>query len=154
MESGRPKSSKKVLQEVSKIKYTNVNGLWSKRLEMEELLEREKPDMMILSETKWKSEWGNPDIGKGKYDFGIKNGKGKGGGGGVMILTGKDIRVQKVEITEKKTEIVKVVVKTDQEGDRTYIGVYVPPRTNAWERREYEDFFFIRKEPAKGINKK
>ena len=51
MESGRPKDKEKVLQEVSKIWYTNVNGLMSKRLELEQSLEREKPDMMIISET-------------------------------------------------------------------------------------------------------
>ena len=49
MESGRPKDKEKVLQEVRKIWYTNVNGLMSKRLELEELLERDKLDMMIVS---------------------------------------------------------------------------------------------------------
>ena len=52
MESSRPKVKEKVLQEVNKIWYTNVNGLMSKRLELENLLEQEKPDMMILTERK------------------------------------------------------------------------------------------------------
>ncbi len=107
MESSRPKVKEKVLQEVNKIWYTNVNGLMSKRLELENLLEQEKPGMMILTETKWKDEWGIPDIGNGEYDFWIRNRKDKDGGG-VMIMTGKNIRVEKVETSENMAEVIKV----------------------------------------------
>ena len=117
--------------------YTNVNGLLSKRLEVEELLEREKPDMLVLSETKWKNEWSVPDIGKGNYDFWIRNRSDKGGGG-VMILTSKRIRVEKMEISNNKAEIVKIMVKNSVGKVRSYVGVYVPPLTNAWSRQEHE----------------
>ena len=137
MESGRPKDKEKVLQEVSKIWYTNVNGLMSKRLELEQLLEREKPDMMIISETNWKEEWGIPDISKDKYDFWIRNRKDKGGGG-VMILTGKNICVERVETSKNKAEIIKVVIKSSLGIERSYMGVYVPPRTSAWGGIEYQ----------------
>ena len=79
----------------------------SKRLEVEEYLERVRPDMMILCETKWKDEWGVPNLGKGKYDVWMKNRKDKNGGG-VMVLTEKSIRVEKVEVSEKKDRDCKI----------------------------------------------
>ena len=69
MEGQGPEVEKEIYQEVSKICYTNVNGLMSKRLEVEELLERVKPDVVVLCETKWKDEWGVPLIGNGSYDL-------------------------------------------------------------------------------------
>ena len=138
MESGGPKNKEKVLQAVNKVWYTNVNGLMSKRLELEVILDKEKPDMMILSETNWKEEWGIPDFGKDKYDVWIRNRKDKGGGG-VMILTGKNIGVERVELSERKAEIIKVVVKSSLGTERAYMGVYVPPKTSAWDKTEYQD---------------
>ena len=87
--------------------------------------------MMILSETNWKEEWGVPDIGKDKYDFWIRNRKDKGGGG-VMILTGKNIGVERVETSKNKAEVIKVVIKSSLGIERSYMGVYVPPKTSAW----------------------
>ena len=81
MESPRPKIEKEIYQGVNKICYTNVNGLMSTKLELEELLVRVKPDILVLCETKWKDEWGLPDIGDGIYDIWLKNRSGKGGGG-------------------------------------------------------------------------
>ena len=53
---------------------------------MEEFLEMVKPDMSVLNlcETRWKNEWGVPDIGKGNYNRSDK-------GGGVMVLTSKRV---------------------------------------------------------------
>ena len=58
MEGERSKTEKNTLQEVKNIWYTNINGLMSKRLEVEEFLQRIRPDMMILCETKWKKVGG------------------------------------------------------------------------------------------------
>ena len=99
-------------------------------------MKREKPDMLILSETKWRNEWGDPDIVNEEYDYWMKNRKEKDGGG-VMIATKKNIRVARVEITDEKTEIVKVVVKDLDGRESSYVGVYVPPLTNAWRRDEH-----------------
>ena len=137
MEGVGPKIEKKVLQGVNKLLYMNVNGLMSSRLEVEELLEREKPDMLVLTETKWKDEWGDPEMGKGKYDCWMKNRRNKAGGG-VMILIKKNIGIDRVEISENNTEIVKVVVRNPRGEERSYMGVYVPPLSNAWTRREYD----------------
>ena len=67
-------------------------------LEIEEFLARVKPDIFVLCETKWKDEWKTPDIGNGLYDIWLKNQSGKGGGG-VMIMTRKSIRVERVDIS-------------------------------------------------------
>ncbi len=56
-----------VHQAVSKVCYTNVNGLMSTKMELNELLNRTAPDVAVLCETKWKNEWGIPDTGK--YDL-------------------------------------------------------------------------------------
>ena len=126
-----------VCKEVKKLWYTNIDGLMSTRLEVEELLAREKPDMLALCETKWKDEWGMPDLGKGRYDFWIKNRQGKAGGG-VMVLTNKNLRVVRVDIRDNNAEIVKVIVQTGNEGERIFVGVYVPPKTSSWTSEEYE----------------
>ncbi len=138
MEGQRPKAEKEIYRDIKKICYTNVNGLMSSKLEVDETLHRVKPDMMVLCETKWKDEWGLPDIGNGKYDIWLKNRSGKGGGG-VMILTKKGIRVENVEFSNDNSEIVKVTVKNDNGASREYVGIYVPPRTNAWTRNEHDN---------------
>ena len=126
-----------VCKELKTLWYTNVNGLMSTRLEVEELLSREKPDMLVLCETKWKDEWGIPDLGNGRYEFWIKNRQEKAGGG-VMVLTNKEVRVVRVDVSDNRAEIVKVVVQKGNEGERIFVGVYVPPKTSAWTREEHE----------------
>ena len=137
MESDRFAAEEEVLQEVNKICYTNINGLMTSRLEVEELLERMKPDMLILSETKWKDEWGIPIIGNGDYTVWMKNRYEKMGGG-VMILTKKSIKFGRVEINLNKAELVIVEVKVHGEMV-TYVGIYVPPMTNAWTKRDHDE---------------
>ena len=110
----------------------------SKRTEVEEVLKDEKPDIMVLCETKWREEWGEPDLGMGKYTCINRNRRGKEGGG-VMVVIDKEIRVVKVEISQSKAEVVKVVVKGENGKERIYVGVYVPPFTSAWIRAEYEE---------------
>ena len=66
---------------------------------------------MILTETKWRSEWGIPDVGDKKYNVWMRNRRNKGGGG-VMILTEKCVRVEKVIRNEDKSEILQVTVSS------------------------------------------
>ena len=40
---------------------------------------------------------------------------------------------------KKKTEIVKLVTLSATGGERSFMGIYVPPKTNAWNRSEYEN---------------
>ncbi len=52
------------------------------------MLNRTALDVYVLCETKWKNEWGTPDIGDDRYDLWMKN-RSDMGGGGVIILTKK-----------------------------------------------------------------
>ncbi len=61
-----------VYQTVSKVCYTNVNRLMSMKMELNEVLNRIAPDVVVLCETKWKNEWGTPDIVDDKYDLWMK----------------------------------------------------------------------------------
>ena len=107
------------------------------RWEVEAFLQREQPEVMIICETKWKDEWGVPEIGMDDYDIWMKNRRDKGGGG-VMIWTKKALRLVRVEIKDNKSEIVKVVVRKRKGGVMSYVGVYIPPLTTAWTRDEHE----------------
>ena len=49
-----------------------------------------------------------------------------------MILTGKNIGVERVETSKNKAEVIKVVIKSSLGIERSYMGVYVPPKTSAW----------------------
>ena len=138
MESERSKVKEDISKEVTALWYTNVDGLMSKRLEVEEVLKNEKPDIMVLCETKWRNEWGDPELGMGKYNCINRNRKGKEGGG-VIVMIDINIRVVKVEISQSKAEMIKVVVKEKNGKERLYVGVYVPPFTNAWNRLEYNE---------------
>ncbi len=73
---------------------------------------------------------GTPDIGDDKYDLWMKNRSDKGGGG-VTILTKQCVKVQKVIKSEDKSEILEMMIRSGNGRIMNYVGVYVPPMTNA-----------------------
>ncbi len=73
LESKRYENKEMVHQTVSKVCYTNVNGLMSTKMELNELLNRTTPDVAVFCETKWKNEFGTLDIGDDKYDLWLEN---------------------------------------------------------------------------------
>ena len=53
-------------------------------------------------------------------------------------MTRKSIRLSRVETSMNTSEVIQVEVKR-QNGDlMTYEGIYVPPLTNAWTKRDHE----------------
>ena len=125
----------KIYKELNKVCYNNVNGPVSTKQEINELLNINKPDIVTLTETKWRSECGIPDVGVVKYDVWMRNRRNKGGG--VMVLTTKC--VEKVIKSEDKSEILQVTVSSANGKTVNYVGLCVAPKTNAWEREEHED---------------
>ncbi len=52
--------------------------------------------------------------------------------GGVIIMTKKYVKVKKVIKSEDKSEILQVMIRRGNGRIVNYVGVYVPPMTNAW----------------------
>ena len=115
--------------------YTNIDGLLSSRLELQDYVMKEKPDIICLTETKLNEKITvNLD---NKYNTWRKDRQGKGGGG-VMIMIKKEIKVDKVWYGGSKAEVISIQIK--DEGNEVVIMVtYVPPKTNSWTGRDYED---------------
>ncbi|XP_050695649.1 uncharacterized protein LOC126985138 [Eriocheir sinensis] len=76
-------------------------------------------------------------IGEGAYNIWRRDRKSKQGGG-VMLMVRKGIRVEKVIEGESLAEVLKVKIVGAEGRRRQYVAGYVPPRTNAWKVREYE----------------
>ena len=68
--------------------YTNVNGLLSALVEINDFLRIEKPDVMGITETKLTEVIEENMIGEGEYNIWVKNRTEKQGGG-VMLLVKK-----------------------------------------------------------------
>ncbi len=99
---GRAKGRSKL-----KVSYTNVNGLVSSQWETDLYLREIKPDIIGVTETKLSEGNLLTSLGEGKYDAWRRDRKGKHEGG-VMILTKKDIVVDKVLYGDGLAEVIKV----------------------------------------------
>ncbi len=71
------------------------------------------------------------NIGDDKYNLLMKNRSDKGGGG-VIILTKKCVKVEKIIKSEDKSEILQVMIRSGNGRLMNYVGVYVPPMINDW----------------------
>ena len=93
-----------------KVTYTNVNGLITASTELNEYLKRNKPDIMGLTEIKLDKSFELLNIGDGEYEIWKKSRPMKQGGG-IMILTRKDLQVDKVTYGKNNVELVKVRIQ-------------------------------------------
>lgn len=118
-----------------RVMYTNVDGLITSKLELQDFIKEKEPMIVCLTETKL-NEAIKLEINK-NYDIWRKDRMGKGGGG-VMIMTKKELTVKVVEYGEGKAEIAKVNVETKNKERLTIITAYVPPRTNSWCKEEHD----------------
>ena len=119
-----------------KVAYTNINGLMSSEGEFNLYLREDKPDIMGITETKLSEGIVLVNLGEGEYNIWRKDRRGKQGGG-VMVLTKKDLVVEKVVNSEGLAEVIKVTICTAT-GKREVVVVYVPPKTLAWSAEEYK----------------
>ena len=130
-----------------KVMYTNIDGILSSRLELQDYVMAEKPDIVCLTETKLNDKIKvNLD---NKFNIWRKDREGKGGGG-VMIMTRKEINVDKVWYGKSKAEVVSIQIK--EEGKEVIIMVtYVPPKTNSWTKRDYDDMMMDTLKSMEGV---
>ena len=114
--------------------YTNIDGVMSSRLELEDYLKEVKPSIVCLAETKL-NEAIKLDLDN-SYNLWRKDRVGKGGGG-VMIMTKKEMHVNQVLYGEGKAEVISVRVENNKK-EMSVIAAYVPPRTNAWTKEDHD----------------
>ena len=117
--------------DILKVAYTNVNGLASSVLEINDYLSTEKPDIMAITETKLSGNIDAFNLGDGKYNIWTRNRENKKGGG-VMLLLRKEWAVDGVSYGEGEAEVLNVKVKMQRGGHRNVVVVYAPPKTNSW----------------------
>ena len=136
---GRRKNNSTVkTNENWKVSYTNINGVLSSQLELNDYIKEKKPDIIGLVETKLCGSETLIELGDQEYNMWKRNRSGKMGGG-VMMLVKKDLIVDNTEIGKGKAEVLKVGIREKEGGKRDFAVVYVPPKTNAWERHEYDE---------------
>ena len=128
-----------------RIAYTNVDGLLSVRYELEEYLKIKKPDIMAITETKLSEEREAHNTGEGNYKVWKRNRKDKQGGG-VMFLIKKNITIEDVKYGKGLAEVLKVSTKGMNRRKRDFAVVYVPPKTDAWSKAEYDEILMDTKE--------
>ncbi len=58
------------------------------------------------------------------------------GGDGVIILTKKCFKMEKIIKSEDKSEILQVMIRSGNGRIMNYVGVYVPSMTNAWQKKK------------------
>jgi len=114
--------------------YTNIDGVLSSRLELEDYLKEEKPEIVCLTETKLNDET-NINFAK-NYNIWRRDRRGKGGGG-TMVMIKKELMVDQVLYGEGKAELISVKLKINEK-ELTVIVVYVPPKTGSWTKQEHD----------------
>ena len=116
--------------------YTNVDGLVSALLEVNDYLREFKPDIMCFTETKL-SEDTFVQLGGENYRTWRRDRKNMGGGG-VMIVAKNCIKIDSVELSEGKAEAITLKLADKGKGKRVITVAYVPPKTRAWSNTDYQ----------------
>lgn len=118
--------------------YTNIDGINSKKLEMDEIIRRDQPQVVCLTETKLNQDLDTNIIFSEGYNVWRYDRKEKKGGG-VAILVRNIMTAKQVELENGKAEVVAVEFN-DIEGRKLDIAaVYMPPKTRAWREMVYEE---------------
>ena len=118
------------------ITYSNVDGLTSARLEINDYLRIKEPDIMCLVETKFTRET-YIQLGYNNYNCWRRDREGKKGGG-VMFVVKDDIMVDDINMSEGRAEAIHLRISTSEHKKRDIVVAYVPPKTNAWSEIEYQ----------------
>ena len=123
--------------EETKIMYTDIDGLMSRKLELKDNLREKKPDVVCLTETKLSDDI-QVKIEDDTYNVWRKDRKARKGGG-VMILIRSNIKVTKVEYGKGKAEVLSVQIKEMNGETHKIVVAYVPPKTRCWTTEDHEE---------------
>ena len=136
-DSTKEKDEDRIPRKNLRIVYSNVDGLTSKKGELDELIKEKTPEIICLSETKLPRDVDAKVFGWKNYNVWRKD-REKKFGGGVMILTHIGLNVKMLQLESNSAEIVGIEVK-DGHGDKVDVVVcYIPPYTRTWKRDEHE----------------
>lgn len=113
------------------IAYTNVNGLLSAQVELNDNLREYALDVMRIIETKLSDNIEVNDSGERKYNVWLRN-RNEKQGGGVMVLVRKDLLAYETNCDYELAKVIKVEVVCREGGKQNFAVVYVPPKTNSW----------------------
>ena len=118
--------------------YCNIDGVISKNIELRDLLERKKPKLVCLTETKLSHETSSHALGWEGYRIWRRDREGKPGGG-VAILAKEELRAREIDLTVNKAEIIAIEVNTREGEKLLVVCLYMPPLTGAWTREEHKE---------------
>ena len=120
------------------ISYTNIDGLLSKMLELNDYLREKKPDIMCIVETKLEKD--TDVMLHEKLDYNIwRSDRREGKGGGVIVLTKQTIKVAEVKYQPEYSENICVQIETETNRRLNVIAAYVPPKTRSWNEERYKN---------------
>ncbi|MPD02136.1 hypothetical protein E2C01_097695 [Portunus trituberculatus] len=109
-----------------KIAYTNVNGLQSALVEINDYLRVERPDVMGITETKLTEVFEENKIGEGEYNTWVRN-RAEKQGGGMILLVKKDFVAYELRNDYGLAEVVGAEVVCGGV-KRDFVVIYAPPK--------------------------
>ena len=133
-ESESPAEEHKIV----KIMYTNIDGVVTKKLEVQDYVNSRKPDLVCLTETKLQEIIEMKTLNFKGYNIWRKDRRDKFGGG-VLVMAKDNLKVEEVEYGKNKAEAISVRIKLQNGETQKVIVAYVPPKTTAWRQEEYSD---------------
>ncbi|MPC49430.1 hypothetical protein E2C01_043228 [Portunus trituberculatus] len=113
-------------ERVLKVAYTNINGILTAKIELNDYLRENKPNIMGSTKTKLCERLEALDIGENSYNIWKNREAIKGGG--VMLLGKKELQVDEITYGKGSAEVLKAQEIIQGERKRNSAIVYVPTR--------------------------
>ncbi|MPC97700.1 hypothetical protein E2C01_093026 [Portunus trituberculatus] len=117
--------------------YTNVNGLQSALVEINDYLRVERSDVMGITETKLTEVIEENKIREGEYNIWVRN-RAEKQGGSVMLLVKKDLVAYELRNDYGLAEVVGAEVVCRGGVKRDFVVVYALPKTNSWNTEDFK----------------
>ena len=116
----------------TKVMFTNIDGIISRKLELVDYLREKKPEIVCLTETKL-CEGIQTNIENDNYNIWRKNRKDKKGVG-MMLMIKYTIKVRNVVCRKGKAELISAQINTICGESKKLVVAYIPPKTKTWNK--------------------